>query len=195
MKLKYNELIFDVNGDVNLDNYYSKSECDNKYAKLNEDNNFSKNNTFNNLAISSNDDESVKTILKISTNNEPILQVNKDYLNDIYTGVDVHIIGQGSLVLSGGETGRLKYFENLKNSSNKKDLVNDNVILIADKRIYFHLGVDDGNNDVDPNTKIITMLENGFIEVPSSALTPTSNNYLASKKYVDDQINKLKASL
>ena len=32
MKLKYNELIFDVNGDVNLDNYYTKSECDNKYA-------------------------------------------------------------------------------------------------------------------------------------------------------------------
>ena len=32
MKLKYNELIFDMNGDVNLDNYYTKSECDNKYA-------------------------------------------------------------------------------------------------------------------------------------------------------------------
>ena len=32
MKLKYNELIFDINGDVNLDNYYTKSECDNKYA-------------------------------------------------------------------------------------------------------------------------------------------------------------------
>ena len=28
MKLKYNELIFDMNGDVNLDNYYTKSECD-----------------------------------------------------------------------------------------------------------------------------------------------------------------------
>ena len=32
MKLKYNDLIFDMNGDVNLDNYYTKSECDNKYA-------------------------------------------------------------------------------------------------------------------------------------------------------------------
>ena len=32
MKLKYNELIFDMNGDINLDNYYTKSECDNKYA-------------------------------------------------------------------------------------------------------------------------------------------------------------------
>ena len=27
MKLKYNELIFDMNGDINLDNYYTKSEC------------------------------------------------------------------------------------------------------------------------------------------------------------------------
>ena len=41
MKLKYNELIFDLNGDVNLDNYYTKSECDNKYALKSHSHNIS----------------------------------------------------------------------------------------------------------------------------------------------------------
>ena len=41
MKLKYNELIFDMNGDVNLDNYYTKSECDNKYALKSHSHNIS----------------------------------------------------------------------------------------------------------------------------------------------------------
>ena len=41
MKLKYNDLIFDLNGDVNLDNYYTKSECDNKYALKSHSHNIS----------------------------------------------------------------------------------------------------------------------------------------------------------
>ena len=44
MKLKYNELIFDVNGDVN--NYYTKDESDSKYAKLNQVNTFNTRNYF-----------------------------------------------------------------------------------------------------------------------------------------------------
>ena len=44
MKLKYNELIFDVNGDLN--NYYTKDECDNKYAKLDQSNTFNARNYF-----------------------------------------------------------------------------------------------------------------------------------------------------
>ena len=41
MKLKYNDLVFDLNGDVNLDNYYTKSECDNKYALKSHSHNIS----------------------------------------------------------------------------------------------------------------------------------------------------------
>ena len=52
MKLKYNELIFDVNGDVN--NYYTKNESDSKYAKLNENNTFLNQQNYKNIGESIN---------------------------------------------------------------------------------------------------------------------------------------------
>ena len=59
MKLKYNDLIFDVNGDLN--NYYTKDECDNKYAKLDQSNTFSQTQSF-------------------TKENSTILIVNDDYI-------------------------------------------------------------------------------------------------------------------
>ena len=168
---------------------------DSNYAKLDQSNTFTNYNTFS-QTINFRMEKTFNTINVLNVKSSDMGSLNCMYIdrqqdsddNDFW-GYAITLQGNGSLNLVGGEVGK-NFFDTLSKSE-----TSDRVNIYSDNIITFYTKLDDGKNGINPNYKRIVFNGLGFVEVPSSALTPTQSNYLASKKYVDDQINKLKSSL
>ena len=168
---------------------------DSNYAKLDQSNTFTNYNTFS-QTINFRMEKTLNTRNVLSVKYSDMGTLNcicSDRQQNTETsenwGYAITLQGNGSLNLVGGEVGK-NFFDTLSKSE-----TSDKVNIYADSAITFYMKLDDGKNGINPDYKRIAFNTLGFIEVPSSALTPTQSNYLASKKYVDDQINKLKLSL